>query len=447
MPSDIQQFERTFADLAYAALKSRAPMLMNYLQGWQLVDSSDDETKAVGIFGFKIGDQWVYKPVFFMNGEIKGNELLYLRGQDIFVPMQENWLNYIINRQPFMLGQPEPQTLEEMGYMQPDFTQYVASPSVSSKRASDDSDRIELSAKIKTHRKMARHKLPVGIAEDAVSLLWGVDVTSDHYKSAAERLRLPAFFKDVAQLEVGEREIWIQANGFAQMSLSLAPLIENALSDGKVQVRPGVGVSGFQIQINRLLIVHTGELVPVLAGITKAEIVIGRSHVRGKLDSLLKLKNRTIVAIGIIVQPTEPVGVERVLAVLAGKRFEHLARPRRVADADVGHGQREGQRRRQRRDRLRLVPGDGRAPGIVIKKIDSTEELEPECSLRRMRVVADFCQQRSFRRDVVVRLKSLLQLGCSGEREPQRINLRKSLYRLGGMGGGARAQRGGLQYG
>jgi len=195
MQSDIQAFERTFADLAYAALKSRAPMLMNYLQGWQLVDSSDDETKAVGIFGFKIGNQWVYKPVFFMNGELKGNELLYLRDQDIFVPMQENWLNYIINRQPFMLGQPEPQTLEEMGYMQPDFTQYVASPSVSSKRASDDSDRIELSAKIKTHRKMARHKLPVGIAEDAVSLLWGVDVTSDHYKSAAERLRLPAFFK------------------------------------------------------------------------------------------------------------------------------------------------------------------------------------------------------------------------------------------------------------
>ena len=203
MASDVQVFERTFADLAYAALKSRAPMLMNYLQGWQLVDSSDDETKAVGIFGFKIGNQWVYKPVFFMNGELKGNELLYLRDQDIFIPMQENWLNYIINRQPFVLGEKEPQSLEEMGYMQPDFTQYVASPSSAAKRASDDSDCVELLAKIGTYEPLARHKLPQEIVKDAVSLLWGVDVTSKPYKEAAERLRLPAFFK-VAGLKVYE---------------------------------------------------------------------------------------------------------------------------------------------------------------------------------------------------------------------------------------------------
>jgi hypothetical protein len=35
----------------------------------------------MGLFGFKVGDQWLYAPVFFLNGDLKGHELLYIKKQ------------------------------------------------------------------------------------------------------------------------------------------------------------------------------------------------------------------------------------------------------------------------------------------------------------------------------------------------------------------------------
>ena len=63
-------FERTFADLAYARLRDKAPSLLDYLVGFQLLDKNDDETRAIGVFGFKVGSEWVYAPVFFIYGEL-----------------------------------------------------------------------------------------------------------------------------------------------------------------------------------------------------------------------------------------------------------------------------------------------------------------------------------------------------------------------------------------
>lgn len=180
MPTtDVAQFERTFADLAYASIKNRAPMLMEHLVGWQLVDVNEDETRAVGIFGFKVGEQWLYAPVFFMNGELKGNELLYLKGQDIFVPMQENWINYIVNRRPYVLGQSEPMTLEQLGYQPPDFTQYSESPET--KRAQVEPLLNGISS---------------DWAKDAVAHVFASDPNDGRYKKSAARLHLPAFLRE-----------------------------------------------------------------------------------------------------------------------------------------------------------------------------------------------------------------------------------------------------------
>ena len=71
-------FERTFADLAHASLRDRAPVLLDHLVGFQLLDKSDDDSHAVGVWGFKVGNEWMYAPVFFLNGQLKGDELLYI---------------------------------------------------------------------------------------------------------------------------------------------------------------------------------------------------------------------------------------------------------------------------------------------------------------------------------------------------------------------------------
>lgn len=124
-----QDFERAFATLAHAELAQKAPGLMPYLIGFQVVDKNDDGSRAAGVFGFKVGDQWYYGPVFWMNGKIRGYDLLYIVGQDIFVPMQESWVNYVTNRRPYVMGDGMlDKNLTQMGVMQPDFTIFRRSP-------------------------------------------------------------------------------------------------------------------------------------------------------------------------------------------------------------------------------------------------------------------------------------------------------------------------------
>lgn len=116
-----QGFEQAFASLAYAYLKDKSPRLIDFIVGFQLVDRNEDNTKAVGIFGFKVGEQWLYAPIFFLNGDLKGHELLYIKNQDAFVPMKENWVNYLISRKPHVLGEGSRQTTQQLGGLMPNF--------------------------------------------------------------------------------------------------------------------------------------------------------------------------------------------------------------------------------------------------------------------------------------------------------------------------------------
>ncbi len=118
------EFERAFSDLAHASLRDKAPGLMDYLVGFQLIDKNDDETHAVGVFGFKVGDQWLYAPMFFMGGRLKGSELLYVKSQDMFVPLKDNWVNYLLSKQPYILGTTEPATESELRAAGPDFSPF-----------------------------------------------------------------------------------------------------------------------------------------------------------------------------------------------------------------------------------------------------------------------------------------------------------------------------------
>lgn len=122
------QFEQSFASLAFAYLKDKAPKLLDFMLGFQLVDRNDDNTKAIGIFGFKVGEEYVYAPVFFLNGDLKGHELLYLKKQDQFVPMKENWVNYLLNRQPHILGGGTDQSPSQLNVRQPYYGAYNFPP-------------------------------------------------------------------------------------------------------------------------------------------------------------------------------------------------------------------------------------------------------------------------------------------------------------------------------
>src|SRR4029077_736253 len=97
-------FEQAFSNLAHSYVKDKAPKLLDYEVGFQLLEKNQENTKAVGVFGFKVGNQWLYGPVFFLNGDLKGHELLYMKNQDAFVPMDENWIDHILGKKSSVLG-------------------------------------------------------------------------------------------------------------------------------------------------------------------------------------------------------------------------------------------------------------------------------------------------------------------------------------------------------
>ena len=109
---DEVQLEQDFARLAYTFLKDRAAGLIPYLLGFEVVEREEDGSKAVGMFGFKIGKDYYYVPAFFVNNQIKGMDLLFSKSTNMFVPLREPWINHIINRQTIQLGgsisEPEP---------------------------------------------------------------------------------------------------------------------------------------------------------------------------------------------------------------------------------------------------------------------------------------------------------------------------------------------------
>jgi len=121
-------FEQALSNLAHAYLKDRAPQLLDHELGFQLLEKNEDNDRAVGIFGFRVGSQLLYAPVFFLNGELKGHELLYLKDSDTFVPMKENWINYVLNRKPNVIGEEAKPNLAALGVDRPNMDVFRDSP-------------------------------------------------------------------------------------------------------------------------------------------------------------------------------------------------------------------------------------------------------------------------------------------------------------------------------
>ena len=101
---DNTQFEQDFSRLAYMFVQDRAAPLMKYVLGFEVVNRDTDGSRAIGVFGFKIGPEYYYVPCFFLNNQIKGVDILFNKKTNMLVPLQEDWINHIVNRQNIELG-------------------------------------------------------------------------------------------------------------------------------------------------------------------------------------------------------------------------------------------------------------------------------------------------------------------------------------------------------
>jgi hypothetical protein len=92
---------------AESYIADKAPLLMGYCLGFQLLKKTDDDSRVASIFAFKPGKELVYIPAFLINGEVMGHELMYIVSRDQFVPSDEKWVNYLLSRKPLEPGKIE----------------------------------------------------------------------------------------------------------------------------------------------------------------------------------------------------------------------------------------------------------------------------------------------------------------------------------------------------
>ena len=101
-----RQFEDDFGALAYQFVQDRAPALVPYMLGFEVVDRNEDGSKAVGIFGYKVDEDFYYIPAFFLNNQVRGVDMILNKKTNQFIPLTEKWIDYIVNKHSIRIGTP-----------------------------------------------------------------------------------------------------------------------------------------------------------------------------------------------------------------------------------------------------------------------------------------------------------------------------------------------------
>ena len=98
-------FERSMAQLGWSYVKERVPQLLDHVIGFQLAERADDKNeRAVGLFAFQVGKLKLAIPIIYNNGEIEGDQLLWVQNSNNVVPAKEKWVNYLLSKQARDIG-------------------------------------------------------------------------------------------------------------------------------------------------------------------------------------------------------------------------------------------------------------------------------------------------------------------------------------------------------
>lgn len=96
--------EATMAALAHSQTTQSLPSLASSIQGFQLIHSSDDESKAIGVVVLLLGDTCVYVPAIYRAGKIYNMDIMYVPEMQQWLPAQDNWITYLRANKPDLIG-------------------------------------------------------------------------------------------------------------------------------------------------------------------------------------------------------------------------------------------------------------------------------------------------------------------------------------------------------
>lgn len=87
--------EDTMAQLAHSQVSQSMPSLANDIQGFQLIESNDENNSAIGVVVALIGNLVVYIPAIFRKGRIYSLDIMYIPELRQWLPTQDNWITYL----------------------------------------------------------------------------------------------------------------------------------------------------------------------------------------------------------------------------------------------------------------------------------------------------------------------------------------------------------------
>ena len=92
---DGPSFEQQFGILANAVISDKFPQLDSMKLAFQLIDKTDDNTKACGASVYLVGKTVIFVPAFFRNGQLKTGDMMLIGESQTFLPMSDPWLAWI----------------------------------------------------------------------------------------------------------------------------------------------------------------------------------------------------------------------------------------------------------------------------------------------------------------------------------------------------------------
>ena len=95
---DGPSFEQQFGILANAVIADKFPQLDSMKLAFQLIDKSDDNTKACGASVYVVGRTVIFVPAFFNNGNLKTGDMMLVGESQQFLPLSDPWLSWLKNK-------------------------------------------------------------------------------------------------------------------------------------------------------------------------------------------------------------------------------------------------------------------------------------------------------------------------------------------------------------
>ena len=90
--------EDTMAHLAHSQVSLSLPSLADDIQGFQLIETSEENNSAIGVLVAVLGNLVIYIPAVFRKGKIYNLDIMYIPEMQQWLPTQDNWVTYLRSR-------------------------------------------------------------------------------------------------------------------------------------------------------------------------------------------------------------------------------------------------------------------------------------------------------------------------------------------------------------